>query len=175
MKPKSTSLAIVTKDPVATAVIPKPTRAEIIEAMTRIRCEELRKQQADEEEQITLLKEQCEKALLRHLKSIISKTQPTVRFGTEGYEYVDHQRVFNGKITGVEVEYSLRDLPEEIEAKLVRLSKLKESKTRFTMEAVRNQIRSGFTGTPEDRVQALLSHPQARASLEAAVKQMSAK
>lgn len=150
------TLTIVTPDALQT-VVPKPTRTEIIEALTKLKCEQLRKEQAAQEEELERLSKECEALLLKYLKKNIGAMSPTVNLGF----------AYRESVSGASATFHLdKALPEPLASKLLKRAKLYSNRIFFTEQKVRRSIRENFTGTSAARIDALLNTPATRKALE---------
>lgn len=147
-------------------ITPKPTRGEIISAMTRLKISKIAKEQKEALERRAALVEKAEKLVL----SFVSKN--LTKLGTRfcpGYSS-------NGKLYGATLDFQLRDLPENIAKLLSEIHALPSSYSTIRESEIRKGIADAMRGmAPTDqRVDALVSSPETRAALEKCLKEIGA-
>lgn len=162
MKKTATALTVATPaQVVSTAVVPKPTRNEVIEALARIRFAQMeadyKKAKTDREEAGKAIEAKIQKWAAKNIKSLAANTK--VKLGN----------MYDLKLSWVEVEINVTNaLPPELERELIAWHKGKNIRQPDFKE-VKAEIREGITNSPvgmEARVQALISNPTTKNALE---------
>ncbi len=149
----STALAIPSK------VQPKPTRAEIIDALTTIEIERIKAKQKQDSERKRALYEEIKKDLMdTHLKS--PDQSPDYHFG-----YISSS---NGKPYGIEIRFDINEPPKELVSKLKEYHELDKYLAQPDFQKIRKAIQFKMTGmeAKEVRVDRLLSDKDSRSALE---------
>lgn len=161
----NTTLTIVPAA-VQAAVKPKPTRNEIIDAMTQLRCEQIRKDRDETTAKMDALAKQIRTLAFRHLKKNLKEAKPTISF-------------YGGCSTAeVEVSFKYRPAPEEIAPLIVEHDKLRQSLNGSprSVKEVRKLVEAGLRNMQPkaERVTALLTDPESRKALVEALAQIAA-
>jgi len=152
------------------ATQPKPTRNEIIDALTAVRIEQLKKDQEEKLKLRELLSKEAENELKEFFASNISSFDVCFHLGNETRK-LDSKKgkyVPAGRIQGVNARYELAGLPNALERKLVEIARLPNYASSFDERVIRKQIREKMEGikTPQERVFALVNNPASRSALE---------
>lgn len=156
----TTTLALA--NPVATAVNPKPTKKEVIEAMVRLKIEENEEKRKKAQEEAAKIAEELEATF----KKLVLKTPNKFRTGAYlGYSYTQD-------VKGCQLSFNFDDqLPDPVAKKVKRYHEL--NNLRFPDEKrIRMMIKEGveLNGTTDDRIQALLDSPAAKKALQGMLK-----
>lgn len=161
MKTKNTSKALVTVTPLETvqhSVVPKPTQNEVVEALARIRYQEIKtEREAAEINQKKALEIVSEKIRKWVIKSI--KTLPIV---------IKKGNMWNDKLNYAEAEISLAEsMPEDLKSELISYHKFKIPVMQDIKE-IKREIRESISQSPvgmEARVSALITNPVTKSAL----------
>lgn len=161
------TLALALPEKASSVVKPKPTRAEVIDAMVAIRLEQIKKEQTEGMERRNKVEARVTKLLFQYQQKNRTKLPATVSLGWKGCDK---------EICSVYVSYPLKfeKLPDEIKKLLAEFHEL-PSKVHLPNEnEVRKEIRDGLNGVAsrDERVQALIDSPDSRKALEAMLKQI---
>lgn len=157
-------------------IAPKPTKNEIIEALTQIRIEELRKEVMAAIEQRDALAKECRELILDWHKSS-GEAEPKVDLGhpDRKWDQSKGERVMTGATYGVEITFECPVLPEKIKDKLLEFHRAAErAYMSHTVDSVRKEIRDKLIVSKDSRVSALLSDPESRKTLEEALASITA-
>lgn len=151
---------------VSAAIKPKPTRAEIIDAMTALRVQQIRVKLNGLEEERRGLQVKIEAETRKYVRQNIKTLVPCVSF----YHW--------SSTPELKAEFKVRDIPPEIAAMIARTKELHKEMEGITRDPkiIRRQIKDAVTGaTPnEGRVTALLTDPESRKALESALTKIAA-
>lgn len=147
-------------------ITPKPTRGELIAAMTRLKISKIAKEQKEALARRAELVERCEKLVLSFVSKNVSKLG--TRF-CPGY-------FANGKLYGATLDFQLRDLPDNITNLLLEIHKIPSSFSLPRECDIRKGISDAMRGMAPtaQRVDALVSSPETRAALEKCLKEIGA-
>lgn len=160
------ALTIVPAESTA-AIKPKPTRNEIIDAMTALRVQQIRTKLSELEEERRSLGAKIEAETRKHVQQNIKTLVPRVTF----YDY-SHCSI------ELKAEFSLSNIPPEISAMIVRCKELRKEMESIPKDAkvIRRKIKDAVSGnTPnEERVTALLTDKESRKALETALQKIAA-
>lgn len=157
---------------ISTAVQPKPTKAEVIEAMTRLKIEQITKDQQALVIQRKALVEKANAMLKAFLLKNAGKMNLRFDFGYNQRSFVKDRWEYTGKVKGVLGIYDLSPLPDELHKFLTRIHELPNCVTLPEEKKIRQQIRDAAEGIKGDRVFALVSSPECRAGLEKMMKEI---
>jgi hypothetical protein len=162
---KMNELAVI---PPAT-IQPKPTRAEIIDAMTNIRIEQL---QAEQEKGLAEREKLRVKinAMIRREALLSAKT-------LNGLCDTGWVRTSDGitTVAGVEYRIQLTNISPELREAIIKMDKLPSYRQSIYFKDVRKQVLRGsrLAGASKDeRINKLCSDPKSRKALEAALKEI---
>jgi hypothetical protein len=162
MKKATTTLAVTSPaQVVSTAVVPKPTRNEVIESLARVRFaqmeEDYKKSTLSREKSGKEIEAKIRKWAIKNIRSLTADTK--VKLGN----------LYSDKLSWVEVEINATNrLPVDLERELIAWHKGKNLR-RPDFKEVKAEIREGITNSPvgmEARVQALISNPKTKNALE---------
>jgi len=148
---------------------PKPTRAEIIDAMTNIRIEQLKAEQ----EKGLAEREKLQKKVEAMIRREALKNAKTLNANID----TGYVRIIDGLKVIYSVEYRLQinQPSEELRAAIIRLKELPTYARPFYFEDVRKQVlqASKLMGESKDsRIKKLCTDPKSRKALEAALKEI---
>jgi len=144
---------------IKTTVQPKPTRAEIIDAMTTVECERRNKKQGEQVARRNQLQKELEASLANHFLAQKSKGEPEIRWG---YRYRDDQDT-----KGVQITYGLDNLPAALVKKLNEYHGLPERVRDVRFCDVRKEMLARVSGIDKAaRVSRLLTDDESRKSVE---------
>ncbi len=156
-------------NPIESAVIPKPTKSEVIEALTRLKVAELRQEIQERETKLQAIKKKLEPKIL----SLALKQARTAKVSYDmGWLKGDGNGVYS-----VDVEIPVDILPPEIEKALFEYHTLKSEPFRVDEKAVRKSISASMHGraTSEERVALLLNTPESNEALKKILKALEEK
>lgn len=144
-------LAVVTK------VQPKPTKAEIIDALTQIEVERRNKERGDKVKQRQELGKELDAELLAFFFAEKKHSEADIHFGWKN----------QGKVNSVTIKFDLENLPSPIMKKLVLFHELPERYYECSFSDVRKDVVTLATGfDKETRVMRLLEVKETRDQLE---------
>lgn len=152
MKKKITTLAPI--ETVNTSVHPKPTKAEVINALARVRGEEINKANKEARDRRAALHERIDAKLTDYVRKTIKEHEFDINFCSwKGIE--------------AEVTVKLQALPEDVKTLRAQLSAIKVPSVP-TENELRKQIRDAICESvgAEARVDAMVSDPSTRNALE---------
>lgn len=159
------------------AVIPnnKPTKAEILEALTQLKFQQRADEKRERDEEKKKLEAECDQMLVEYVKQNVAKFTPRIRFGSLKRNWETGNGEYMEEISGTEAEYDLDKLPSRIEKKLVKLRQLEMIRIVTDYDAIKKEIRDGLNGIQDktERVKALLENEETRKGLEAMLKEIS--
>lgn len=155
MKKESQSLAPAVID---AAIQPKPTKSEIISALTHLQIAKLEKEQTEGIERRKHLIPEVEADIIRLLRN--TKITPENSKPNFGYFH-------KGEISGISVTVSLDSLPIALQQKLIEFHKLPSYLRCIEAKKIRKEISDKVNNraTTSERVEALLKSDSGRAAL----------
>lgn len=160
---------------VPSKIKPKPTKAEIIDALTQLQIAKLTKQKREAVATADQLRAKVDARLVKAVRSNIDKLATDVSYGWTQDEMRDGKRVLTG-VSHVSVRFDLRDLPEEAVALLLKYHTAKaEASICIDDKRIRKQIAQAATGfgSRGERVSAMLGDEESRKALEAMLQSIS--
>lgn len=155
-KTKPTIKTLVIPANVQSAIVPKPTRAELIDAMTAIEIERIEAEQQATTEKREALKIEIENELLAlPLDNIPSVPNLGGCYGA------------NSRLSGVSIRFEFLNLPKPLAAKLCKFHALEQWHAEPKRLEIRKQILAKMNGMtePHNRVDALLENVETKAAL----------
>lgn len=159
------------------AVIPqnKPTKAEILEALTQLKFQQRMDERKERDEEKKRLEAECDQMLMEYVKENVHKFAPRISFGHLKRNWETGNGEYLGEIEGVEARFDLNKLPSRIEKKIVKLKQLENQRIITDYDAIKKEIRDGLNGIQDktERVKALLADEESRKGLEAMLKEIS--
>jgi len=169
---KTNALALQTK--VDTVIQPKPTKAEIIEAMVAVKIETMDREYAEKKALRDKLTEEIKPQLITWALSKEHQLPISVDLGqlerrhngdTGKYE-------LTGRVSGCDITLKLDKLPAALEKKIKTILALPEYYRKPDPFALRKQIRNAMTGmgSPKERIQALINSPESKKALRGMLK-----
>lgn len=165
---------LVVAENIKTAVVPKPTKAEVVSAMVQLKMEELRSK-AKEAQGLrdSLIKEIEAEAMAFFLKNPTAHGHD-IRCGYQKsrYDHTTGKSEMLNEWRGFEINFDVENLPKAIVKKLIRAAEL-DKKTKVPQEKrIREMVRDGLgmMVNTEKRVQALCDSPACRADLQKMLK-----
>lgn len=153
---------IVLANPIATAVKPKPTKKEVIDALVQLKIQELIANNKVVEDRQAKLKKKLDVAARR----FVTRNQSKTRCEVSVWEY--------GTCNRIEVEFKINDATPEIKKMADEFVALKKERVYIDEKRVKRQIMEGMNliQNSSDRVATLLSEPASRKALEAILKEI---
>lgn len=161
-----TQLAVIPTK-VSTSVIPKPTKNEVVKALTLLRIEQIEKEQ----EQGVRLREKLVKDANAALRLLfldgVAAADITFDLGSKKSQYVKGKwREVEG-IQNVKAVSNITKLPKDITDMLLQIHSLPTYVRVPDRKVIEKQIRAVMDGaTQGDRVQAIIGDKESRAALE---------
>lgn len=134
MKTKKPSKTLALADALNAAVVPKPTKQELIEAMAQVQFQKEQAEWVEKRKRKQVLELEIEAALLDHVRENIATLKP--KHGRTPGVYTD------GKIGSGYVEFEIKNFPKEIERKIREVDSIRLPITQPTLEASRKLVRS---------------------------------
>jgi hypothetical protein len=145
---------------VETAVKPKPTKAEIISAMTKLKMQEIEEAAKARAIRRDELKKKCEAAVVAFVMANLSSIEPDVRLG-----YCNGSTPY-----GVSVSFDAdpKKMPKTLISDLKEYELVSKPLARKIESDIRREISRAVQGieAPDKRVESLLSSPESRKGLE---------
>lgn len=162
------TLALVPIPQATVSVVkPKPTRAEVIDAMTALKMQQISKERQALQKKHEALEKLIDKLAVRTLKKSLSSHKPSVR--TYSYQ--------SGGAS-CSINFELSPIPPELVQMIHEKENLKSSiyKLNKNEKDVRKEIARGMANIAPraDRVDALLTDKASRRALEAALEKLAA-
>lgn len=157
---KAKSLAVI-PPALEKSVTPKPSKAEIIDALTSLHIDELIKQSRIEVER----RKELEPLIEQNILNLAASAEMEV----DSYGWVNGDRA-----SGARVSIKIENLPKELELMVVEHDKLHRSVVIPDERKVRKEIAERVNGSLSrtERVDAMLSDPQSNASLKSLLSQI---
>lgn len=159
----STALAIPVK--VETAVKPKPTKSEVISALTAIKMGQFSKEQRERSERKEKLESELKLEIPRLLKSKAIPSRVHLGWFDRALDVT----------CGVYLNFDIKDLPATVMKKLAEYHSVSRPLPEPKEKDVRRKIAASLEGigTREERVEALMDDPESRKVLEKMLKAIS--
>jgi len=143
-----------------TTVKPKPSKAEIIEALAILRLEEINKERKAAQQIADRLTADAENALFEWLRNNIDRAPKTLTLGSLWTS--------ENRISGVELTFSFSNelLPSLIRPLIVSAMEAHSKIPREEkLDRIRDQIKKGCSPNIADRAAALIGNPEMRSAL----------
>ena len=152
-----TTLAIVPA--IEKAITPKPTKTELVQALTTLRIKQLREEQSEAIKRRDALKPKAEAALIKHFRQTEKTARVNLSLGYGSRENI---------MAGVCVRVDLDNVPDDVKKLLTDYHASTSIPCIPTEAEIRREIRGEMEGiTPKSsRVETLLSSPDSRKALE---------
>lgn len=154
---------------VQVAVIPKPTKAEIVQAMVRLHIE---KHEADVKEKVALrasLSEEAEKLIQEFFAEKVKTLKGVVGLGQRDFDYKDGSRIYKDEVDNVKIVFYLDEsLPKSIKQLLLRIHEIPTSFRDPDPKQLKQKmaLKLEGIGTESERIESLLTDPESRKGLE---------
>jgi hypothetical protein len=173
---KKQQLATVQPSPLD-VVKPKPTKAELLEAMVMLRIEEIGKEATAAIDERDRLKNEADEAVRDFFSQSLPALTPCIDLGRARRDWDSRKGRMKDtySVAGAEVKFALDPLPKVVQETLLayHMACIKVESLRFTPDGIRKQIREAIKNggkTPKERVEALVTDESSREALTAALK-----
>jgi hypothetical protein len=151
------------------SVSPKPTKAEIVEALVQLKIQQLEDEKRAKTAARDLLGEQVEKALREYFLANVDSLTLDVRLG--------YLRTWSGKhnLNEVSINCDLEELPDELSAQLIVYHEAAEAAS-FTWDEdqIRKAVRERISGASsrQGRIESMLANPETKNALSDLLKSL---
>lgn len=162
----TTTLALSPK--LASAVQPKPTKTEIIEALAILKKEKEDKENLEGTQRREKLLAEFEKEIIPWAIKNHSSLQVDFCEGHEEHSTIDGKYQPNGKLYGCQVEIVMKTLPNNLMKKLKTIYSLPNYYRARNLDSVRKEVRSALSGSSSssERIKALIESDDSKKALE---------
>lgn len=138
-----------------TAIVPKPTKSEIVEALVIVRRDQFIKKHSKEKVFYEKAKERAERQIIQYIHENIKSLHIVANCGN----------FWSNSLSYVGAEISLKNIPLSLERELIAFHKTPRPSGIPTDEAIRREIRAAINETKTARVDELTSNPATRKAL----------
>lgn len=161
MSAKTTSLAVI-PSALESSVTPKPSKAEIIDALTELRVAEIRSERKSRSDRREELKPIIEKALVK-----LGKGKPAE---CDSFGWVSS----SGKVSGSSLKIELGEIPNDLEKFIFEYDKIPSYFNNIDEKKIRKEVSEKVNGSLSrtDRVDAILSDEESKAALQSILTQL---
>jgi len=168
------STALVIPTTINGAMKPKPTRAEIIDAMLQLKLDKFKKERLEEASLRDELRTQIDNRLSSLLPKMLPKLAMTVDYGRQKSVRRDDEWVKVEGVESVSVSFYLNEIPADVVKLLLRYYQAcRESQWNWDEKKMRQAITESLScaTSRKERVQALLDSPESKKAMEALMQQ----
>jgi len=154
------------------AIQPKPSKAEILEALVQLRVQEIILENELNEKKRAAIDKKLNPAVLKYMKSNWDKLATIKDYGSPNTKWENNERTPTGKWSGTEVRLEIKDaeLPAELKALLTERRDIPcetPCTGEYWVKQIRNELRDKMNSkdSTSHRVKALVNHPASRKAL----------
>lgn len=141
---------------VISKVQPKPTKAEIVDALTQLEVQRRNDKSKEDAARRAEFDKEIEAALISYFKEIGDKAKPQVRWS-----------IYNSGSSYANISFDIQSIPKAVITKMKEADKLPTRPREYRFFDVRKEILNAARGIDETkRVSRLLNNEESRASLE---------